>query len=82
MSASARAGRSRQPEAQQPAPATEGDGIGFSLRKETGFERPLPADARDDGAARTAFPKSTGRARVNGRRASSGIILVNRNGLR
>jgi len=40
------------------------------------------ADGRADGAAVAVFPKSHGKPRVDDRRVLSGIIFVNRNGLR
>ncbi len=45
-------------------------------------EQPFLADGRADGAASTLFPKSLGRPRVDDRRVLSGIIFINRNGLR
>jgi len=40
------------------------------------------ADRRADGSAQPYFPKSHGRQRLDNRRVLSGIIFVNRNGLR
>ena len=40
------------------------------------------ADRRPDGAARPYFPKWHGRPRVDDNRVPSGIICINRNGLR
>jgi transposase len=40
------------------------------------------ADGRADGAAAAVFPKSHGKPRVDDRWVLSGIVFVNRNGLR
>jgi transposase len=40
------------------------------------------ADGRRDGASGTVFPKSDGKPRAGERRVLSGLIFINRNGLR
>jgi transposase len=45
-------------------------------------EQPFLADGRTDGASGALFPKSHGKPRVDDRRVLSGIIFINRNGLR
>ena len=46
-------------------------------------EQPFLADRRTDGATlQPFFPKSHGKPRVDDRRVLSGIIFINRNGLR
>ena len=45
-------------------------------------EQPFLADGRTDGKSGTVFPKSHGKPRVDDRRVLSGIIFINRNGLR
>ena len=54
----------------------------FRLREETEYERSVLADGRADGTLSPYFPKSHGKPRVDDRRVLSGIIFVNRNGLR
>ena len=45
-------------------------------------EQPFLADRRADGRLQPFFPKSHGKPRVDDRRVLSGIIFINRNGLR
>jgi transposase len=45
-------------------------------------EQPFLADGRADGTSGTFFPTSHGKPRVDYRRVPSGIIFINRNGLR
>jgi len=45
-------------------------------------EQSFLADRRSDGAAAAVLPKSHGKPRVDDRRVLSGIIFINRNGLR
>ena len=45
-------------------------------------EQPFLADGSADGAAAALFSKSHGKPRVDDRRVLSGIIFINRNGLR
>ena len=45
-------------------------------------EQPFLADRRADGASETIFSQSHGKPRVDDRRVLSGIIFINRNGLR
>ena len=54
----------------------------FTLREESEQERPVLADGLADGAACAISPKIHGKPRGDDRRVLSGIIFVNRNGLR
>lgn len=54
----------------------------FRLRKKTEHERPVLADGRADRACDAVFPQKPRQATVDDRRVLSGIIFVNRNGLR